>query len=76
VAQGGRNEAHLAHGGVIGLIKLAGGLGDLRITMDGEYSLFDERQTKFCAAVIYQKYTWTANNRRTEIGPPTPNGLI
>jgi hypothetical protein len=31
------------------LIKLAGGLGNLRITTDGEYSLyFHERQTGFC----------------------------
>ena len=42
------------HQGVIGLIQLAGGFGDLRITMDGEYSLyFVERQTGFCGALIY-----------------------
>jgi hypothetical protein len=57
------------HAGVIGLIKLGGGFGDLRITMDGEYSLyFHERQTGFCGAVTFYIYL-DGDNRRTEIGP-------
>jgi len=40
--------------GVIGLIKLAGGFGNLRITKDNDYSLyFYESSTGFAGGLIY-----------------------
>ena len=46
------------HQGVIGLIKLAGGFGELRVMKDGEYSLFfHQPQSGFCGGLIYHPAT-------------------
>ena len=50
------------HQGVIGLIRLAGAFGDLRVTKDGEYSLFfHQPQSGFCGGLIYHPATKDGN---------------